>query len=91
MRLAKQSALYRKLAFTDELTGLSNRTAFREDLDKRMAPDNSTGEEKILPTVVFMFDLNDLEICNDTNGHDYGDQYIKMAAAALKKSFVQEG
>lgn len=91
MEQARESALYRKLAFTDELTGLSNRTAFREDLEKRMALDKSTGEEKILPTVVYMFDLNDLKKCNDTYGHDYGDQYIKMAADALKKIFAEEG
>ena len=91
MEQARESELYRKLAYTDELTGLSNRTAFREDLEKRMEPDKTTGREKILSTVIFMFDLNDLKKCNDTYGHDYGDQYIKMAADALKKLFVQEG
>ncbi|MBD5518917.1 MAG: GGDEF domain-containing protein [Lachnospiraceae bacterium] len=91
MEQARESELYRKLAFTDELTGLSNRMAFREDLEKRVMQDKATGEEKILPTVVYMFDLNDLKKCNDTYGHDYGDQYIKMAADALKKIFVQEG
>lgn len=91
MEQARESELYRKLAFTDELTGLNNRMAFREDLDKRMTTDRTTGEEKILPTVVYMFDLNDLKKCNDTYGHDYGDQYIKMAADALKKIFAQEG
>ncbi len=91
MEQARESELYRKLAFTDELTGLANRTAFKEDLEKRMIPDRTNGEERILPTVVFMFDLNDLKKCNDTYGHDYGDQYIKMAADALKKIFVQEG
>ncbi len=88
---AKESTLYRKLAFTDELTGLSNRTAFKEDLEKRMEPDKVAGATKILPTVVYMFDLNDLKKCNDTYGHDYGDQYIKMAADILKKLFAQSG
>lgn len=91
MEQARESALYRKLAYTDELTRLPNRTAFREDLEKRMEPDKTTGGEKILPTVIFMFDLNDLKKCNDTYGHDYGDQYIKMAADTLKKLFAQEG
>lgn len=91
MEQAKESALYRKLALTDELTGLSNRMAFREDLEKRMALDKTTGEGKILPTVIYMFDLNDLKKCNDNYGHDYGDQYIKMAANAIKKTFEQEG
>lgn len=91
MEQARENEIYRKLAFTDELTGLANRTAFREDLDKRMAPDKTTGAEKILPTIVFMFDLNDLKKCNDTYGHDYGDQYIQMAAEVLKKIFIGEG
>lgn len=91
MEQARESALYRKLAYTDELTGLSNRTAFREDLEKRMEPDKAAGRESILPTAVFMFDLNDLKKCNDTYGHDFGDQYIKMAADVLKKLFVQDG
>lgn len=88
---ARENEIYRKLAFTDELTGLANRTAFRENLDKRMAQVQATGAEKILSTVVFTFDLNDLKKCNDTYGHDYGDQYIQMAAEALKKIFTGEG
>ena len=91
MEQARESELYRKLAFTDELTGLSNRTAFKEDMEKRIVQDKESGEDIILPTVVYMFDLNDLKKCNDTYGHDYGDQYIKMAADALKKIFAQEG
>ncbi|MCM1237138.1 MAG: GGDEF domain-containing protein, partial [Ruminococcus flavefaciens] len=70
---------------------LLNRTAYREDLEKRVEPDKSDGEEKILPTVVYMFDLNDLKKCNDTYGHDYGDKYIKMMADVLKKIFADEG
>ncbi len=91
MEQARESELYRKLAFTDELTGLANRTAFKEDLEKRMEPDKASGRETILPTVIFMFDLNDLKKCNDTYGHDYGDRYIKMAADILKKLFAREG
>lgn len=91
MEQAREGALYRKLAYTDELTGLPNRTAFREDLEKRMELDKAAGKETILPTVVYMFDLNDLKKCNDTYGHDYGDRYIKMAADVLKRLFEREG
>ena len=38
-----------------------------------------------------MFDLNDLKKCNDTYGHDYGDQYIMMASEILKKLFALDG
>ncbi len=90
MEQARESEIYRKLAFTDELTGLLNRTAFTEDLEGRIVVDEVTQNEIIQPTVIFMCDLNDLKKCNDTYGHDYGDQYIKMAAEALKKVFVDE-
>ncbi len=91
MEQARENALYRKLAYTDELTGLANRTAFNEDLQKRIEQNEMPGKEKTLPTTIFMFDLNDLKKCNDTYGHDYGDQYIKMAADVLKKMFEREG
>lgn len=91
MEQAREGELYRKLAYTDELTGLSNRTAFREDMEKRMELDKAAGKDTILPTVVYMFDLNDLKKCNDTYGHDYGDKYIKMAADVLKRLFEREG
>lgn len=45
MEQARESVLYRKLAYTDELTGLSNRTAFKGDLEKRMEPDKAAGKE----------------------------------------------
>lgn len=90
MEQARESEIYRKLAFTDELTGLLNRTAFTEDLEKRIVVDEVTQNEIIQPTVIFMCDLNDLKKCNDTYGHDYGDQYIKMAAEVLKKVFVDD-
>lgn len=91
MERAKESEIYRKLAFTDELTGLYNRTAFNRDLESRVETDKATSEVKIPPTVIFMFDLNDLKKCNDTYGHDYGDQYIMMAADILQKMFDLDG
>ena len=91
MERAKESEIYRKLAFTDELTGLYNRTAFNRDLESRVETDKATSEAKIQPTVIFMFDLNDLKKCNDTYGHDYGDQYIMMAADILQKMFDLDG
>lgn len=90
MEQARESEIYRKLAFTDELTGLLNRTAFTEDLEGRIIIDEVTQNEIIQPTVIFMCDLNDLKKCNDTYGHDYGDQYIEMAAEVLKKVFVDD-
>ncbi len=88
---AKASELYRKLAFTDGLTGLYNRAAFNRDLANRRVPDEENTVYKILPTVLFMFDLNDLKKCNDGYGHEYGDQYIRMVSEVISHVFGTEG
>lgn len=46
MEQAREGGLCRRPAFTDEQTGLSNRTAFKEDPEKRMEPDKTTRREK---------------------------------------------
>lgn len=85
---AKESELYRKLAFTDELTKLYNRTAFNKDINERFM---KVEEYKVVPTVLFMFDLNDLKKCNDNFGHEYGDCYITMVSNIIKEVFGTDG
>ncbi len=91
MEQAKESELYRKLAFVDELTGVYNRTAFKRDLNSCLTTDGETQEAGICPTVLYMFDLNDLKKCNDNFGHEYGDRYIKMIAQGLRQMFEGDG
>lgn len=91
MEQAKESELYRKLAFVDELTGVYNRTAFKRDLNNCRVTDEETKEQKILPTVLYMFDLNDLKKCNDNFGHEYGDQYIQMISSGIRTIFQGSG
>lgn len=86
---AKESELYRKLAFTDELTKLYNRTAFNKDINERFMKVEI--EYKVIPTVLFMFDLNDLKKCNDNFGHEYGDCYITMVSNVIKEVFGTDG
>ncbi len=86
---AKESELYRKLAFTDELTKLYNRTAFNKDMNERFMKVEI--EYKVIPTVLFMFDLNDLKKCNDNFGHEYGDCYITMVSHIIKEVFGIDG
>ncbi|MCM1099750.1 MAG: GGDEF domain-containing protein [Clostridium sp.] len=88
---AREAELYRKLAYTDELTGVYNRTAFRHDMDDQIQTDQKTGERVVNPLVVFMFDLNDLKRCNDNFGHENGDRYIRMVSDALTTVFGIDG
>lgn len=91
MREARESAIYRKMAYTDGLTGLFNRAAFNRDMISRVIGDGKDGNAGILPTTLFMFDLNDLKKCNDNYGHEYGDRYITMVSKGLKKIFETVG
>lgn len=87
MREARESAIYRKMAYTDGLTGLFNRAAFNRDIISRVIGDSKEGDVGVLPTTLFMFDLNDLKKCNDNYGHEYGDRYITTVSKGLKKIF----
>lgn len=91
MERAHETRLYRKLAYTDELTGAYNRTAFQHDIDSQITMDEQTGERVVLPNTIFMFDLNDLKVCNDTYGHENGDKYIKMVSDVLIRTIGIDG
>lgn len=91
LQMARENEIYRKLAFTDDLTGLFNRTAFNRDLKQHQPDTASDGLSHTAPTVIFMFDLNNLKKCNDNFGHDYGDQYLIAASAVIEHTFDSDG
>lgn len=74
----------RIMAYTDPLTGAKNAHAYVEaeqDIDKRI-------EEKTLTEFsVIVFDLNDLKVINDTEGHNKGDEYIREAYELISDTF----
>lgn len=88
---ANEAEIYKNLAYTDELTGVYNRTAFRNDLDKQKIKDENSETVKINPMVIFMFDLNDLKKCNDQLGHEKGDEYIISVSGIISDVFGIEG
>ncbi|MCI9531586.1 MAG: diguanylate cyclase [Lachnospiraceae bacterium] len=74
---------YERMAFYDQLTGLYNRTAYSEHLDKRhFSPEGC---------IAVMFDLNNLKKCNDTLGHEKGDRYIRCSADLIQQVFGDIG
>jgi len=66
---------YKKMAFTDILTGYENRMAFEHRL-KVCGPMADRG----VSVTMIIFDLNTLKIINDTLGHNAGDAYLKNTA-----------
>jgi diguanylate cyclase (GGDEF)-like protein len=73
---------HKKMAYTDVLTGLNNRTAF--ELDKKRIQGNLKNH---VPLAMIMFDLNNLKEVNDTLGHSKGDLYLVTAAQLIQKHF----
>ena len=68
-----------KLAFTDSMTGLSNRRRCENVFDE-IDRDNSA-------YTVIVFDLNHLKMVNDTRGHEEGDRYIRAFGQILHEVF----
>ena len=64
----------------DATTGLLNRRAYYHRLTDLFHDKNA-----LRVTAIVMLDLDNLKYVNDTYGHDFGDDYIKTAAATLKK------
>ena len=83
IKKGESAELYRDMAYHDQLTNLYNRTAYEVEIHSdEFNPKN---------TVVSVFDLNNLKICNDTFGHEMGDFYIKSAAEAINKAYNISG
>jgi diguanylate cyclase (GGDEF)-like protein len=62
------------LAYHDELTTLPSRRAFHDALLRLEAPYS-----------IAMFDIDHFKRCNDTYGHDAGDQVLQMVASRLAR------
>ncbi len=71
-----------EFALTDTMTGLYNRNAFNQVL---------SGMKDPLGTMYVICDLNNLKACNDTYGHQAGDEYITTAAEIVYENFSAYG
>ena len=78
-RIAHQKLIH--TASHDALTGLTNRTAFDEHVEralKRLPPDACSG--------MLFIDIDDFKAVNDTYGHDVGDMLLQAVAARLERA-----
>ncbi len=84
--MGMEIAFVRAQAYKDMLTGLENRTAYTEYIEKL----ENKIKNKVADFTVAMFDINGLKQINDTEGHDAGDVAINKAADILRESFPDE-
>jgi diguanylate cyclase (GGDEF)-like protein len=68
-----------RLAYEDPLTGLANRRAIEERLERAVV----RARQRKAPLSVLLCDLDNLKQLNDERGHTAGDQALRRAAEAL--------
>ena len=72
----------RRLAYCDSLTGIPNRQAFLETLERELQR-SKVGNKKF--AVLFM-DLDAFKRVNDTLGHDVGDHLLQIVSERLRET-----
>lgn len=82
LQLMQLNQKLRKLAHTDEGTGLYNKRRLFERLDMEIARARRYGE--ILSCL--MLDIDDFKKINDTYGHQAGDEILRQIGALLRGS-----
>lgn len=74
--------ILRAAALTDELTGLANRRAFDQAVERELGHAARTGSH----TSVMVMDVRGFKSINDRFGHEVGDEALTRIARALKGS-----
>jgi diguanylate cyclase len=69
----------RRLAESDQLTGLANRRAFESRFRRAVIQARETGT----PLALAFCDIDHFKQINDTHGHDVGDRILKFVAQRL--------
>ena len=85
--LARHDRDIRRMAYTDALTGLANRLAFRESLDQRLLQLHGAGCQLAL----LFADIDDFKRVNDTLGHDAGDEVLLQCARRIAHAVQRVG
>ncbi len=79
--VARHDRDIRRVAYSDALTGLSNRLAFREALDNRLRALQGAGRQLAL----LFADIDDFKRINDTLGHEAGDEVLLQVAGRIDR------
>ncbi|MCX7184981.1 MAG: EAL domain-containing protein [Nitrosospira sp.] len=75
-----------EMATHDVLTGLPNRTLFRDRITQALAHDRRSQEQ----AAVLFIDLDHFKVINDSLGHDVGDSLLKEVALRLTTTVRNE-
>lgn len=73
---------FKQLAHHDSLTELPNRLYFQNELQKRTGQSLKSGQSLAL----MFIDLDNFKTVNDSFGHDYGDEVLKVVASRMQQT-----
>ncbi|MGH8085357.1 MAG: putative bifunctional diguanylate cyclase/phosphodiesterase [Lysobacter sp.] len=85
--VARHDRDIRRMAYTDALTGLANRLAFRDALDERLLLLRGGSRQLAL----LFADIDDFKRINDTLGHDAGDGVLLQFAHRIRAAVERLG
>jgi len=85
--IARHDREVRHMAYTDALTGLTNRLAFRESLDHHLLAARNSGHQLAL----LFADIDDFKRVNDTLGHEAGDEALLQFSARIRTAVDELG
>jgi len=83
---SRNAEMIKYMAYHDHLTGLYNRRAFIEHLDRKVR-ETKLGQE----FAILYLDLDRFKYLNDTLGHQAGDELLKMVAERLSAIVGNKG
>ena len=82
--IARHDREVSRLAYTDALTGLANRLAFRERLNETLLEVKASSRQLAL----LFADIDDFKRVNDTLGHEAGDEALLQFAGRIDRAVV---
>lgn len=87
-QLSRSFAQMQQRLLTDQLTGLSNRTAVLRRIEERILQHRRRGDTH--PFAVMFVDFNRFKQINDRHGHDVGDQALREMGQRLRQGVRSE-
>lgn len=86
MKKGLESELMHELSLLDHLTKFYNRTAFAEH-----TAEYELKLKEHSPLGIIQFDVNNLKVVNDNQGHEKGDELLCLASSGIFQSFGSYG